>query len=161
MTENSLFSKITHQPWFECFLILTSFPPLALHMACIGQHADAARTLLQLGLEDSEDALGATAQQHAKKPEIVKVFKPDNQDASVHWEVLYLNMFDSSKTQVTSGNMVHVGAWSILCSLQWRSPGSHTKIFTEKLILDKIVVEIPVKLHFSSVSWIKVICSKE
>lgn len=59
-------------------------------MACIGQHADAARALLQLGLEDSEDALGATAQQHAKKPEILQVFKPDDQDAWVYYEVLYL-----------------------------------------------------------------------
>lgn len=53
----------------------------ALHMACIGQHAEAAKTLLQLGLKDSEDALGTTAQQHAKKLDIVKVFECDEQDA--------------------------------------------------------------------------------
>lgn len=49
-------------------------------MACIGQHAEAARTLLQLGLGDSEDVSGTTAQQHAKKPDIVKVFECDLQD---------------------------------------------------------------------------------
>ncbi|XP_034382459.1 ankyrin repeat domain-containing protein 16 isoform X2 [Cyclopterus lumpus] len=47
----------------------------ALHMACIGQHAAAARTLLQLGLRDSEDACGATAMQHARKPDVVRVFE--------------------------------------------------------------------------------------
>ncbi|KAM6896198.1 ankyrin repeat domain-containing protein 16 isoform 2-T2 [Lycodopsis pacificus] len=47
----------------------------ALHMACIGQHADAARTLLQLGLKDSEDACGTTAKQQARKPDVVRVFE--------------------------------------------------------------------------------------
>ncbi|XP_042367062.1 ankyrin repeat domain-containing protein 16 [Plectropomus leopardus] len=47
----------------------------ALHMACIGQHADATRTLLHLGLRDSEDASGTTARQHAKKPDVVRVFE--------------------------------------------------------------------------------------
>lgn len=49
----------------------------ALHMACIGQHADAARTLLQLGLKDSEDASGTTARQLARKPHVVQVFERD------------------------------------------------------------------------------------
>lgn len=44
-------------------------------MASIGQHAKAARMLLQLGLPDSEDASGTTAQQLAKKPDVVQVFK--------------------------------------------------------------------------------------
>ncbi|TNN45673.1 Ankyrin repeat domain-containing protein 16 [Liparis tanakae] len=47
----------------------------ALHMACIGQHAAAARTLLQRGLRDSEDACGATAMQHARKPDVVRAFE--------------------------------------------------------------------------------------
>ncbi|XP_061124544.1 ankyrin repeat domain-containing protein 16 [Syngnathus typhle] len=47
----------------------------ALHMASIGQHAEAARTLLQLGLKDSQDASGTTARQLAKKSDIVKVFE--------------------------------------------------------------------------------------
>ncbi|CAI5637559.1 ankyrin repeat domain-containing protein 16 isoform X1 [Oreochromis niloticus] len=49
----------------------------ALHMACIGQHADAARMLLQLGLKDSEDASGTTARQLARKPDVVQVFECD------------------------------------------------------------------------------------
>ncbi|XP_059895118.1 ankyrin repeat domain-containing protein 16 isoform X2 [Gadus macrocephalus] len=49
----------------------------ALHMASIGQHADAARTLLQLGLGDSEDASGTTARQLAKKPDILGVFEQE------------------------------------------------------------------------------------
>ncbi|KAM9845909.1 ankyrin repeat domain-containing protein 16 isoform 2-T2 [Aulostomus maculatus] len=47
----------------------------ALHMACIGQHAGAAGTLLQLGLQDSKDASGTTARQHAKKPDVVQVLE--------------------------------------------------------------------------------------
>ncbi|KAK2858736.1 hypothetical protein Q5P01_003356 [Channa striata] len=47
----------------------------ALHMACIGQHAEAVRMLLQLGLKDSEDASCTTAQQLAKKADVVQVFK--------------------------------------------------------------------------------------
>lgn len=54
----------------------------ALHMACIGQHAEAARTLLHLGLQDSEDACGTTARQLAKKPGVVQVFESGLQDAS-------------------------------------------------------------------------------
>ncbi|XP_034018915.1 ankyrin repeat domain-containing protein 16 isoform X2 [Thalassophryne amazonica] len=47
----------------------------ALHMACIGQHADAVWTLLHLGLQDTEDASGTTARQLAKKPDVVRVFE--------------------------------------------------------------------------------------
>ncbi|XP_022605272.1 ankyrin repeat domain-containing protein 16 [Seriola dumerili] len=47
----------------------------ALHMACIGQHAGAARMLLQLGLKDSEDASGTTARQLARKPDVIRVFE--------------------------------------------------------------------------------------
>ncbi|KAM3588019.1 uncharacterized protein V6R79_019289 [Siganus canaliculatus] len=47
----------------------------ALHMACIGQHADTARILLQLGLKDSQDTSGITAQQLAKRPDVVRVFE--------------------------------------------------------------------------------------
>ncbi|XP_077357024.1 ankyrin repeat domain-containing protein 16 [Festucalex cinctus] len=46
----------------------------ALHMASIGQHAEAARTLMQLGLEDSQDASGTMARQLAKKSDIMQVF---------------------------------------------------------------------------------------
>ncbi|KAM3858763.1 ankyrin repeat domain-containing protein 16 [Diretmus argenteus] len=49
----------------------------ALHMSCIGQHAEAARTLLHLGLKDSEDASGQTAQQLARKPDVLRVFERD------------------------------------------------------------------------------------
>eukprot|EP00064_Thunnus_orientalis_P005069 superscaffoldBa00000483_g5082 len=52
----------------------------ALHMASIGQHADAARTLLQLGLKDSEDTSGITARQHAKRPDLVRVFECGSSD---------------------------------------------------------------------------------
>lgn len=67
------FSKIcknTNGPLPPSYVL---FP--ALHMASIGQHADAARTLLQLGLRDSEDASGTTARQHARKPDVVRVFQ--------------------------------------------------------------------------------------
>lgn len=47
----------------------------ALHMACIGQHASTARTLLQLGLTDTEDSTGTMARQHAKKPDLTRVFE--------------------------------------------------------------------------------------
>uniref|UniRef100_A0A3Q3DBI5 Ankyrin repeat domain-containing protein 16 n=1 Tax=Hippocampus comes TaxID=109280 RepID=A0A3Q3DBI5_HIPCM len=46
----------------------------ALHMASIGQHAEVARTLLQLGLEDSQDASGTMARHFAKKSDIIEVF---------------------------------------------------------------------------------------
>lgn len=44
-------------------------------MACIGQHAITARTLLQLGLTDTEDSTGTKARQHAKKPDVSRVFE--------------------------------------------------------------------------------------
>ncbi|XP_029969294.1 ankyrin repeat domain-containing protein 16 [Salarias fasciatus] len=47
----------------------------ALHMASIGQHAEAVRTLLRLGLADCEDASGTTARQLAVKPHVVRVFE--------------------------------------------------------------------------------------
>lgn len=83
----SHFSTILSHPWLKKVLwsFFSSPPPPALHMASIGQHAEAAGTLLQLGLEDSEDAMGATAQRHAKKADVVKVFQPDRpDDAWVH-----------------------------------------------------------------------------
>ncbi|XP_034089410.1 ankyrin repeat domain-containing protein 16 [Gymnodraco acuticeps] len=54
----------------------------ALHMACIGQRSDAAMTLLQLGLKDSEDTSGTSARQHAKKPDVVQVFECGTPDPS-------------------------------------------------------------------------------
>lgn len=51
-------------------------------MACIGQHAEAVRTLLQLGLKDTEDACGMTARQLAKKPDVVQVFEQSLHGAS-------------------------------------------------------------------------------
>lgn len=51
--------------------------PPALHMACTGQHAEAVRTLLQLGLVDMVDASGTTAQQLAKKTDVLRVFDCD------------------------------------------------------------------------------------
>lgn len=47
-------------------------------MACIGQHADAVRTLLLSGLKDTKDASGTTAQQLAKKPDVLGVFQCDS-----------------------------------------------------------------------------------
>jgi len=47
----------------------------ALHMACIGQHADTVKTLLQLGLRDTEDNTGNTARQYAIKTNIKEVFE--------------------------------------------------------------------------------------
>ncbi|KAM4570307.1 ankyrin repeat domain-containing protein 16 [Odontesthes bonariensis] len=47
----------------------------ALHMACIGQHAETVRMLLLLGLKDSEDASGTTARQLARKPGAVQAFQ--------------------------------------------------------------------------------------
>lgn len=44
-------------------------------MACIGQHANTAMTLLQLGLIDEEDSTGTTARQYAKRPDVIKVFE--------------------------------------------------------------------------------------
>uniref|UniRef100_A0A3Q2QPX7 Ankyrin repeat domain-containing protein 16 n=1 Tax=Fundulus heteroclitus TaxID=8078 RepID=A0A3Q2QPX7_FUNHE len=47
----------------------------ALHMASIGQHAEAVGTLLLLGLQDCEDASGTTARQLARKQEVVRTFE--------------------------------------------------------------------------------------
>lgn len=47
----------------------------ALHMACIGQHVDAVRILLQLGLKDTEDNTGNRARLYAKKTHIKEVFE--------------------------------------------------------------------------------------
>lgn len=47
----------------------------ALHMACIGQHVDTVRMLLQMGLTDTEDNTGNTARQYAIKPHIKDVFE--------------------------------------------------------------------------------------
>lgn len=60
---------------FGCFLrsLLTSLY-VALHIACISQHAETAKVLLELGLRDSEDCCGNTAQQLAKKTDVVQVF---------------------------------------------------------------------------------------
>ncbi|KAF0039191.1 hypothetical protein F2P81_009675 [Scophthalmus maximus] len=54
----------------------------ALHMACIGQHAGAARILLQLGLRDSEDASGTAARQFARRPDVIRVFECGSEDTS-------------------------------------------------------------------------------
>ncbi|XP_058480735.1 ankyrin repeat domain-containing protein 16 [Solea solea] len=54
----------------------------ALHMACIGQHAEAAKVLLQLGLVDSEDAPGTSARQLARKPDVMRVFQRGFEDAT-------------------------------------------------------------------------------
>ncbi|KAM6895256.1 ankyrin repeat domain-containing protein 16 [Xenentodon cancila] len=54
----------------------------ALHMSSIGQHAEAVRTLLLLGLKDSEDASGTTARQLAKNPDVVQVFESALPDTS-------------------------------------------------------------------------------
>lgn len=60
---------------FNTPLLLFSHVFSALHMACIGQHVEVARMLLKLGLKDSEDASGTTAQQLTWKPDVVEVFK--------------------------------------------------------------------------------------
>lgn len=44
-------------------------------MASIGQCARTAEVLLELGLEDSGDCGGTTAQQLARKPDVVRVFE--------------------------------------------------------------------------------------
>ena len=56
-------------------LLVMAVRLLALHMACIGQHADTVRTLLQLGLADTEDISGTMAKEHAKKIEVLNVFE--------------------------------------------------------------------------------------
>ncbi|XP_068025375.1 ankyrin repeat domain-containing protein 16 isoform X2 [Melanerpes formicivorus] len=47
----------------------------ALHAACAGQQADAARVLLRAGLRDAPDSTGTLAQQLASKPEVIQVFQ--------------------------------------------------------------------------------------
>lgn len=47
----------------------------ALHMASIGQHAEAVSALLTLGLKNSPDSSGTTPQQFAKKPAVVHAFQ--------------------------------------------------------------------------------------
>uniref|UniRef100_A0A8B9V0M5 Ankyrin repeat domain-containing protein 16 n=1 Tax=Anas zonorhyncha TaxID=75864 RepID=A0A8B9V0M5_9AVES len=47
----------------------------ALHAACAGQHAAAARILLGAGLRDGPDGAGTLARQLARKPEIIQVFQ--------------------------------------------------------------------------------------
>lgn len=135
-------------------------------MACIGQHAEAAKTLLQLGLKDSEDALGTTAQQHAKKPDIVKVFECNKQDAWVHREVWGINVFGGPEREVTRIAGCHH------CSLQQRGHLTHTCKLSGKypVMLDIILNYMSLlntntnvycnpwrdlKCHSISVSWIK------
>lgn len=49
--------------------------PPALHAACAGQQADAARILLRAGLEDAPDGTGTLARQLARKPDVIQVFQ--------------------------------------------------------------------------------------
>ncbi|XP_064174583.1 ankyrin repeat domain-containing protein 16 isoform X1 [Anguilla rostrata] len=46
----------------------------ALHSACAGQQADATRALLLLGLRDTQDASGTTANQLARKQDVLAAF---------------------------------------------------------------------------------------
>ncbi|KFV19582.1 Ankyrin repeat domain-containing protein 16, partial [Tauraco erythrolophus] len=50
----------------------------ALHAACAGQQADAARILLHAGLRDAPDSAGTLAQQLARKPDVIQVFQETN-----------------------------------------------------------------------------------
>ncbi|NXH09545.1 ANR16 protein, partial [Bucco capensis] len=50
----------------------------ALHSACAGQQADAARSLLRAGLQDTPDSMGTLARQLASKPEVFQVFQEMN-----------------------------------------------------------------------------------
>ncbi|NXC19388.1 ANR16 protein, partial [Corythaeola cristata] len=50
----------------------------ALHAACAGQQADAARILLRAGLQDAPDGTGTLAQQLARKPAVIQVFQETN-----------------------------------------------------------------------------------
>ncbi|NXG56626.1 ANR16 protein, partial [Hemiprocne comata] len=50
----------------------------ALHAACAGQQAAAARILLQAGLRDAPDSTGTLAQQLARKPDVIQVFQERN-----------------------------------------------------------------------------------
>ncbi|XP_051468526.1 ankyrin repeat domain-containing protein 16 isoform X8 [Apus apus] len=47
----------------------------ALHAACAGQQAAAARVLLQAGLRDAPDGTGTLAQQLARKPDVIQVLQ--------------------------------------------------------------------------------------
>ncbi|NXW85436.1 ANR16 protein, partial [Alopecoenas beccarii] len=47
----------------------------ALHAACAGQQADAARILLSAGLQDAPDGTGTLARQLARKPDVIQVFQ--------------------------------------------------------------------------------------
>ncbi|KFV51348.1 Ankyrin repeat domain-containing protein 16, partial [Tyto alba] len=53
----------------------------ALHAACAGQQADAARILLRAGLRDAPDGTGTLAQQLARKPDVIQVFQETNVSA--------------------------------------------------------------------------------
>ncbi|NXL87146.1 ANR16 protein, partial [Alectura lathami] len=53
----------------------------ALHAACAGQHAAAARILLGAGLRDTADSTGTLAQQLARKPDVIQVFQEMNVNA--------------------------------------------------------------------------------
>ncbi|NWS54804.1 ANR16 protein, partial [Chunga burmeisteri] len=50
----------------------------ALHAACGGQQADAARILLCAGLQDAPDGTGTLARQLARKPDVIQVFQETN-----------------------------------------------------------------------------------
>lgn len=60
---------------FACLTSVLFSLHAALHMASIGQRAQTAEVLLELGLEDSGDCGGTTAQQLARKPDVVRVFE--------------------------------------------------------------------------------------
>lgn len=139
----SHFSVITSQPWLKRSFFSSPAPP-ALHMASIGQHAEAATALLQLGLEDSEDALGATARQHAKKPDVVRVFQPDERDARVHCTVLHWNM---RREQVWCWSRTHVElTWLHTLKLSLRK---------DPVTLDKILLKILSYKYVNSYYWWK------
>ncbi|XP_040979767.1 ankyrin repeat domain-containing protein 16 isoform X5 [Aquila chrysaetos chrysaetos] len=53
----------------------------ALHAACAGQQADAARILLRAGLQDAPDGTGTLARQLARKPDVIQVFQDTNVSA--------------------------------------------------------------------------------
>lgn len=50
----------------------------ALHAACAGQQAGAARILLRAGLQDTPDGTGMLARQLARKPDVIQVFQETN-----------------------------------------------------------------------------------
>lgn len=60
---------------FACLTSVLFSLHAALHMASIGQCARTAEVLLELGLEDSRDCGGTTAQHLARKPDVVRVFE--------------------------------------------------------------------------------------